>query len=105
MPMQRLMVRPYDRAVVDDRCEAQLYAAAAIDFLGETSESSSSDCNVPLPCGEGVLAGNVWKFGGGGVMVAAAVEDGGWGQEAAVRVVRLRDLEALSLSVQNETHV
>jgi hypothetical protein len=102
MPMQRLLVRSHTLAVVDDRCEVQPYAAAAIDYLGETS---CVDCNVPLPCGEGVLEGKVWKFGGGGVMVAAAVETGGWAQEADLRVVHLRDLEALSLNIQNDTNV
>jgi hypothetical protein len=105
MPMQQLLVRPRSLAALDDIREAQPCADAAIDFMGETASSSSSDSNVKLPCGNGVLAGRVWTFGGKDVMVAAAVGQGGWGENAAseaavrVRVVRLHDLEALALSV------
>jgi hypothetical protein len=103
MPMQQLLVRPRSLAAVDDIREAQPCADAAIDFMGESTSSSSSDSNVKLPCGDGVLAGRVWTFGGKDVMVAAAVGQGGWGgdaaSEAAVRVVRLHELEALALSV------
>ena len=109
MPMQQLLVRPRPLApsARDGDClEAQPCAAAAIDFCGETSGSSSSDSDAPLPCGECVLSGRVWTFGGGGVMVATAVEGGrGRGEEAAsqavVRVVQLGDLEAITAKVMS----
>jgi len=105
MPMQQLLVRPRPLSAVADG-DAQPCAAAAIDFCGETSGSSSSDSDAPLPRGECVLGGRVWRFGGGGVMVATAVQGaggGGRGEEAAseavVRVVQLGDLEALAAKV------
>ncbi len=105
MPMQRLLVRPPALQPVDCRLSlsavdgAQPLAAAAIDFMGDAG-SGSSESNVPLPRGDGVLQGRVWSFGGEGVMVAAALGEGGWGAQAAVRVVQLRELEALALFTQ-----
>lgn len=102
MPMQRLLVRPHTLPDIDAG-DARMCAAAAIDFMGETSGGRSTDSNVMLPCGEGVLEGRVWKFGGQDIMVAAAVQQGGWGAaepQAAVNVVQLQDLEKLSLNIQ-----
>jgi hypothetical protein len=104
MPMQQLLVRPHALQHVDGVGGARPCAVAAIDFLGETSDSCSDDSNMPLPCGDGVLAGRVWKFTDEEVMVAAAVGEGGWGEEAAceahVRVVQLHDLQQLALHSQ-----
>ena len=78
--MQRLLVRPQPLPCVEDADE------------------------MALPCGAGVLSGKVWKFGGDGIMVAAAVRAGGWADSAphaAVSVVHVQVLEELSLSVQN----
>jgi hypothetical protein len=59
--------------------------------------------DAALPCGSGVLAGKVWKFGCKGIMVAAAVRKGGWGSgntsDSNVSVLKLRDLEALAVSM------
>jgi hypothetical protein len=102
--MQRLLVRPQPLPCVEDADDVQLCAAAAIDFMGEISGGNSSDSNAELPCGESVLEGKVWKFGGDGIMVAAAVRAGGWADSAphaAVSVVHVQVLEELSLSVQN----
>ena len=101
MPMQQLLVRQHALQHVDRVGGAQPCAVAAIDSFGETSDSCSDDSNMPLPCGDGVLAGRVWKFTDGEVMVAAAVGEGCWGDKAAcgalVRVVRLQDLQQLAL--------
>ncbi len=107
MPMQRLLVRPCALHAVDCSLSPSLVVqpltAAAIDFMGET-DSGISESNVPLPCGDGVLAGRVWGFGGEGVMVAAAVREGGWHSQAAVRVVQLHELEALARHTQSDKH-
>jgi hypothetical protein len=103
MPMQQLLVRRHHFTYADDAGDARPCAAAAIDFMGEMGGGGSSDSIVALPCGAGVLSGKVWKFGGGGIMVAAAVQEGGWGDaelQSVVRVVQLSDLETLSLNIQ-----
>jgi hypothetical protein len=103
MPMQRLLVRPHPLPDPDVAGDVHACAAAAIDFLGETNGGSSSDSNVTLPSGEGVLEGKVWKLRGQDIMVAAAVQRGGWAAatpQANMNVVQLRDLEVLSLNSQ-----
>jgi hypothetical protein len=99
MPMQQLCVHLRPLPAVDDGQEARLCSTAQIDF----NDSSSDHPDAALPCGSGVLAGKVWKFGCKGIMVAAAVRKGGWGSgntsDSNVSVLKLRDLEALAVSM------
>ena len=108
MPMQQLLVRWHSLPGADDAGDAgdaHPCAAAAIDFMGEPVGGSSSDSNAALPCGHGVLVGNVWRFGREGIMVATAVQDAAWesaSARACVTVVQLADLESLSLNIQRK---